>query len=1229
MNYLKKIILVNSWPNGNGKFKIIEVDGGTLLQGGNGAGKTSSLILSPLFYGAKPYQVMAASKKPKEKFAPRYLPTDSSYVVFEYIKNGEPKLVIVYTRDMDNLHYRFADTEFYDELFLDDDAHFIKTEQLLKHLTQRHGVTLSNQYTHNDYCEVIQSPKRVLKSNTNANSINAAKVRYSLCENTDSIAGSEKVALSIISSKPSFDSIKELIAQEVAAFGEGLQAQLSRENSNVSTLQTQANIIRQAKQFLTHHDSVQALTVLSENIRQLDKELGKYKHQAIKRYHMQCELITQTKSKEQESCQRFDEKQTLFNAATDKYNEVISKLKGEKRDKEKRINTLKEKYTQYQHTDIESKRQQAELLPSIEKEIETHERQLYELKSASKSITSYYDKLKAQAKESFNELKQAEQGKIATAKDDYHQQYAKLASQHQDTIAQLEADNKDTVSHIDRQRDTLTGSIADAKNAITHPQSEELTRLSHHQQQLAEALSDIKDTQADTLKAINAFSRDREDVERDSEKCGVALLQLQDDMTATIKYIEENKRAHNDVDTMLYFRLQQIAPDKALIASKALNRALLTSKVNNELTKLHDDDALLGFDIDVSNIASQPIKDKDELELERARLEQKLVQLEEKKAAKNQEKHTLDTQAKSLYERLKQAQRHCAELDRKRELTIADIARTEKELAAEKKQCIAQAKARLCELESTLKTLNEQKQNAFNKLTKQKEEAEHDTAQRKSEISLQLAEMISTSEAFISAREENLTSKLQSLMEKENRKLSESGAKVEAIRECEQAIEKLRREKASALAAKDVYSEYKRWLENDYAELNNFYSTAQELNAQLQQRQTKMSEQKKAFEAYKDEYKQFAAKLRKDIQVATTEVGHIEKLQRDILDEIVELETDETPPPADKITSYATSRFKQRQEQEKEGKVKMRGLLNRLRQNADLYAMCRELLVEYGFDDLESDKNWKALTVSLDHLMNGTLKEHITTISQQFRIKAQEMLSLYEKFSETKKRIEEVGRNISRQFNSSGTRFANIEQLEVKIDSDLHRLPFMKSLEKAASACRDAQIQPDSTVLTDAFFDIIARSVKDITEQKAVFVIEKHIEIVVKVKNSNAAQWRSAQNDKELEGISSEGLSFLILISLYAAIKNVIQRNQSCWLLWAVDEISRIHPDNAPELKRILDNEKIALFAATPKADPKVIEIFNHFYEVKLDRLQKFVDNKAVPASELLFSTDTTQEGEA
>jgi len=91
----------------------------------------------------------------------------------------------------------------------------------------------------------------------------------------------------------------------------------------------------------------------------------------------------------------------------------------------------------------------------------------------------------------------------------------------------------------------------------------------------------------------------------------------------------------------------------------------------------------------------------------------------------------------------------------------------------------------------------------------------------------------------------------------------------------------------------------------------------------------------------------------------------------------------------------------------------------------------------------------------------------------------------------------------------------------------------------------------------------------------------------------------------------------------------VIQRNQSCWLLWAVDEISRIHPDNAPELKRILDNEKIALFAATPKADPKVIEIFNHFYEVKLDRLQKFVDNKAVPASELLFSTDTTQEGEA
>ncbi|WP_373565941.1 ATP-binding protein [Microbulbifer okhotskensis] len=49
---LKKIVLHNSYIKG--KVTCIECEGHTNNSGGNGAGKTSALILIPVFYGKEP-----------------------------------------------------------------------------------------------------------------------------------------------------------------------------------------------------------------------------------------------------------------------------------------------------------------------------------------------------------------------------------------------------------------------------------------------------------------------------------------------------------------------------------------------------------------------------------------------------------------------------------------------------------------------------------------------------------------------------------------------------------------------------------------------------------------------------------------------------------------------------------------------------------------------------------------------------------------------------------------------------------------------------------------------------------------------------------------------------------------------------------------------------------------------------------------------------------------------
>jgi hypothetical protein len=186
-------------------------------------------------------------------------------------------------------------------------------------------------------------------------------------------------------------------------------------------------------------------------------------------------------------------------------------------------------------------------------------------------------------------------------------------------------------------------------------------------------------------------------------------------------------------------------------------------------------------------------------------------------------------------------------------------------------------------------------------------------------------------------------------------------------------------------------------------------------------------------------------------------------------------------------------------------------------------------------------------------------------------------------------------------------------------------------LSKAAKAFNDVRILASHELPNDSYFDIIATAVKDVAEQGSGLDVASFIEVVVRSKNSENEPWRQAVTDEELDGISSEGLSLLILISLYAAIKNVIQKNHSATLLWSIDEIGKLHSDNTSALKEILEKERIQIFAATPEANLKIVEVFNNFYDLKKDgAIHKFDDTKRLLAKDVILNAlmdDPTKGG--
>ncbi|MEA1988862.1 MAG: ATP-binding protein, partial [Pseudomonadota bacterium] len=369
--------------------------------------------------------------------------------------------------------------------------------------------------------------------------------------------------------------------------------------------------------------------------------------------------------------------------------------------------------------------------------------------------------------------------------------------------------------------------------------------------------------------------------------------------------------------------------------------------------------------------------------------------------------------------------------------------------------------------------------------------------------------------------------------------------------------------------------------------------------------------------------------LNKTLQIVNHEILTLRQLLGGYLSDLIPKENSGVAPPADRLQRQVKSIISEIEEHDKNGKDLFRRVMASLRQYDELYKLCRDLLLQEGLDELDTGQNWKVLAISLIHLMGGTLVEQIDTIKQVFATKSKELVSLDEKLTETENRILSKGREISRQFNNSGTSFENIHALEVDVKTSLSRLPFRKSLNKAAKAFNEAKILGAHESPTDTYFDVISTAVRDIAEQKSGLDISNFVEVVVKAKNSEYEPWREAVTNEELEGISSEGLSLLILISLYAAIKNVIQKNHSAVLLWSIDEIGKLHSDNTSELKAILEKERIQVFGATPEANLKVVEAFNHFYDLRTKgKIHKFTDTKRLLAKDALFGSAQQVSGE-
>ena len=92
-----------------GRTVHVPAQGSTNLGGGNGAGKTSTMKLIPIFWGLDPERtvVQAAGNK---SFKEHYLPSPASMLIYHYSREDGPYMSVMYLHSR-GLVYRFVKGE--------------------------------------------------------------------------------------------------------------------------------------------------------------------------------------------------------------------------------------------------------------------------------------------------------------------------------------------------------------------------------------------------------------------------------------------------------------------------------------------------------------------------------------------------------------------------------------------------------------------------------------------------------------------------------------------------------------------------------------------------------------------------------------------------------------------------------------------------------------------------------------------------------------------------------------------------------------------------------------------------------------------------------------------------------------------------------------------------------------------------------------------------------------
>ncbi|MBD8615025.1 ATP-binding protein [Pseudomonas putida] len=1181
---LLRVILVDGISPG--KIVNFELQGGAVLTGDNGRGKTSYLNLIPMFYGANPNSLVS---KGKDSFIDYYLPRSTSYIVFEYRHaDGQNRLAVAYSNSTgDKVFFRFVRQGFDQKMFVADDgsgvsnSHFRARLSELKIKCSQHQIE-----TYSDYRAVIQFSLPKAGDRKQKAYLRDLCADYAFTSYNKALTNVDRLSVGMFSRTANFEVLQSIVVESI--FDHQTTQSINIDRSKIENWPRNFRAYNDAMALEpTYQKALQDKQALDHNLESL---CGLREQVSLLMAHLDGEEKT-ARIELSDVCATREKQKNLYGELLLGNQETRMKISFQRDNLTEAMAELDQKKAEYDELGIADKRRAYENKKSLDQTHQALKKRYETLTESNLPIVAKFDKLKADISVAFG----CEIAANATRSDAVRERYNDLLKKSEELLteqeAQLEAVFEEKRSTILKKQETLSFERGACQQNLINPQvpADLMAELERADREVTDKRL-LSDVAAKSLREKEGLlSQAKIAHEQALSALSVSFEQAQIQSQNLKQVIKDNTP---DPDSLLAFLRDEIPGWKGDIARvirpDILHRTDLSPAFDTKggslfglSLKLENLDATR--EADVESLA-QLIRDEErKLELIQAKYDSGKVKADGLEGSVRKAEAEKNAAAKAAMES-KSSLQVCESQKLKAQHETDRAKKSAKDLAQRALDEVTEqsnlVKKELTELED-----RDRVERLLRRTQRQNKQREIN-AEMGNEL-LSLATGLKTKEL---KRDRDLI-EMDAQCEQA---LRNEGVDAESLSKLNSEISEVA---ASIKALQDILPLLQTWVPWERDVYSNRPKIEMSLHAACAQLET--------IEA----------------TIAEVERQHV-KDDGDLADTIVNIgkkldhlgsDTKKANSMAEKLKIFsgavvntvfdATWTADSLNLTMGEWLTDLAKNYKSIDQSVSALRKCFELYVNSGVHGFyDSYRQNHDMEKSVDYMglfsswFEGRHQEVRSLLRSTATVFSDEVVQFHQKLKTFSEHLARFNRDLQEGLETTNSYFQQISGLVINIHSSVDELKSWGIIKSLVDS-RASWINGDNTIPGNDFLESLEDLLGQWDVKNGITADLKHL-VNIRGEVIENGNLRKFKNSEEFNNLSSNGLSYLILIVLFVGFWKKIKKDSPVNLVWALDELKVISSPNIDGLMRMLNEANITLASAFPDPEVTTLSYFRNAYTI-------------------------------